>query len=309
MNYLLTLILCLLSVSASAQVKKVAVTVDDLPVVYYAKEDLTHYKIITEDLVQVFDEYQIPAIGYVNESKLYTNGKPDKDKIELLRIWLSNGYELGNHTYSHSNYHRSEFEDFTQDVLKGEEITKKLSKEYGLEYTFFRHPYLRSGLSKSHSDSLTNFLTSHGYIEAPVTIDNEDYIFAKAFHNAYSKRDSQLMEKIGRAYIKYMEEKIIYFERVSNDLFGRPISQTLLIHANLLNSEYLDELADIYVKHGYSFVSQTEVLQDEAYKTEITRFGDWGISMLDRIALSRGEKGDFFSGDPVTPDFVKELAE
>lgn len=291
-----------------AQNKKVAVTVDDLPIVYYAKEDVNHYKTITQNLIQTFDEFEIPAIGYVNESKLYSNGEPDQRKIDLLRLWLSNGYELGNHTYSHMNYHRSDFEDFTEDVIKGEQITKELSNEYGLEYKFFRHPYLRSGLSKSHSDSLSTFLHELGYTEAPVTIDNEDYIFAKAYHIAYRNGDSDLMKKIGEAYIDYMEKKIIYFERVSNDLFGRNISQTLLIHANLLNSEYLDELAQVYVNHGYTFVTQGEVLKDEAYQTEITRFGDWGISMLDRIALSRGMKGDFFKDDPVTPDFVRDLA-
>ncbi len=310
MNYLSILFLFLLTVTPlQAQVKKVAVTVDDLPIVYYATQDLDHYKTITKNLVHIFDDYEIPAIGYVNELKLYTNGKPDQDKIELLRLWLSNGYELGNHTFSHMNYHRSNFKDFTKNVVKGEQITKELSNEYELEYRFFRHPYLRSGLSKSHSDSLSAFLHELGYIEAPVTIDNEDYIFAKAYHIAYIRKDVTLMERIGNAYIDYMEKKIVHFERVSKDLFGRNISQTLLIHANLLNSEYLDELAQVYVDHGYTFVSQEEVLLDEAYQTEITRFGDWGISMLDRIALSQGKKGDFFKDDPQTPDFVKELGE
>ncbi|GAB5407769.1 MAG: polysaccharide deacetylase family protein [Balneolaceae bacterium] len=309
MKYLSLFLFFLFSIGLQAQDKYVVVTVDDLPVVYYAKADLQHYKTITENLIQIFDEFEIPAIGYVNEAKLYTNGNPDPSKVELLKIWLSNGYELGNHTFSHMNYHRSNFKDFTKDVIKGEKITKALTEEYGLEYRFFRHPYLRSGLSKTHSDSLSAFLKEIGYTEAPVTIDNEDYIFAKAYHIAYTRKDSALMQKIGEAYIEYMEKKIVHFERVSKDLFGRNISQTLLIHANLLNSDYLDELAQVYVDHGYTFVTQEEVLRDEAYQIEITRFGDWGISMLDRIALSRGKKGDFFKGDPVTPDFVKELAE
>lgn len=308
MKYITLLILYFFSSSLYAQDKKVAVTVDDLPIVYYSKSNLDHFKIITENLVQIFDEFGIPAIGYVNEAKLYTNEKLDPTKVDLLRIWLSNGYELGNHTYSHINYHQSKFEDFTKEVIKGEQITKPLSKEYGLQYKFFRHPYLRSGSTKSQSDSLSAFLKEAGYIEAPVTIDNEDYLFAKAYHIAYMKEDTALMKKIGAAYIDYMEQKILYFERVSNDLFGRNISQTLLIHANLLNSEYFDELAQVYVKHGYSFISQEEVLKDSAYQTEITRFGDWGISMLDRIALSQGKKGEFFKDDPVTPDFVKKLA-
>lgn len=291
-----------------AQVKKVVVTVDDLPVVRYSPKYDTLSLQITQNLVKTFNEFNIPAIGYVNERKLFRNGKLDQNQLSLIEHWLSNGYELGNHTYSHMNYHRSSFEDFTADVLKGELVTKELAKKYEMDLRFFRHPYLRSGMSKTHSDSLTRFLISHGYTEAPVTIDNEDYIFAEAYSVAHDLHDTNLMEKIGKAYIDYMEQKILYFERVSNDLFGRNISQTLLIHANLLNSEYLDELAAVYIKHGYTFVSQGEVLEDEAYQVEITRFGDWGISMLERIAISRGKKGDFFKGDPLTPEFVRELA-
>jgi hypothetical protein len=40
----------------------------------------------------------------------------------------------------------------------------------------------------------------------------------------------------------------------------------------------------------------------------VTVFSDWGISCIDRWALSRGKKGGFFSDDPVTPDYIRELA-
>ncbi len=266
MKFLLIIIVSLSSIAVTAQDKKVVVTVDDLPVVYYAKEDISHLNQITEDLIGIFKTYNIPAIGYINEGKLYSDGLPDESKVNLAKLWLSNGYELGNHTFSHMNYHTSSFEAFAEDVLKGDIITKELAQEYEMEVRFFRHPFLRSGKTKSQSDSLTQFLTKNGYVEAPVTIATEDYLFAKAYHIAYLKNDSELMEKVGAAYLDHMEQKIIYFERVSNDLFNRQIAQTLLIHANLLNSQYLDDVADIYIKHGYSFVTQEEVLKDKALK-------------------------------------------
>jgi hypothetical protein len=45
-------------------------------------------------------------------------------------------------------------------------------------------------------------------------------------------------------------------------------------------------------------------LQDEAYQTPITVYGKWGISWIDRWALSQGKKGDFFKGDPETPAYI-----
>lgn len=71
----------------------------------------------------------------------------------------------------------------------------------------------------------------------------------------------------------------------------------------------VDNLAKMYQKHGYEFVSQSDVLNDETYNYPVTVYSDWGISWIDRWALSQGKRGYFFAGDPVTPEFVQELAE
>ena len=139
-------------------------------------------------------------------------------------------------------------------------------------------------------------------------IDNEDYLFALAYHRANSKQDLNLMKKIGNDYLNYMEKKLIYYEKQANNLFGRNINQILLLHASYLNSDYVDSLAAIFLKNNYTFIRMDEALEDQAYKTEITRFGNWGISWLDRWALSKGKKGDFFKDEPESPDYIKKLA-
>lgn len=309
MKFFLTFLLVILCSAAQSQTKKMAITVDDLPVVTYGIDDPDFAKELTQSLINTFDEYKIPAIGYVNEVKLYNDGELDSTKVHLLEMWLSNGYELGNHTYSHPNFHQVPFNDFTGNVLKGEKVTKELAGQYGTEYKYFRHPYLRIGLRQSHADSLTHFLNQNGYTEAPVTIDNEDYVFALAYHKAYARDDNEMMAKIGAAYVDYMEEKLLFYERLSRDLFDRLIPQTLLTHASLLNAHYMDDLAGMYLEHGYEFVPQGEVLRDEAYNHPVTVYGDWGISWIDRWALSQGKRGEFFKGDPATPNFIRILAE
>ncbi|MEM6629088.1 MAG: polysaccharide deacetylase family protein [Bacteroidota bacterium] len=306
--FLLCCLALLFLLQAYSQEKKICITVDDLPTVSYGIPGIEFQQDLTQALVQIFIDNQIPAIGFVNERKLYAEGILDSNQVKLLTLWLESGLELGNHTYSHLNYHKVSFEQYTKDILKGEAIIKELGKAYDQEITYFRHPYLRSGLRQSHTDSLRVFLEENGYVESPVTIDNDDYLFAFAYSRAYKRGDQALMEKIGRDYVQYMEQKLVYFEGQSQKLFDRNMAHILLIHANLLNSEYLDELVDVYKDRGYSFVSQTEVLEDPAYAEPVTKFGDWGISWLDRWALSRGYKGEFFQEDPPTPEYIKELA-
>ena len=293
MKTALSFLLTLLVLIGQTQDKKVCITVDDLPTVSYGVGGYDHRLQITDGIVAAFKAFGVPAIGYVNETKLYQQGKPDPSEVELLEKWLSNGLELGNHTYAHLNYHEVSFEEFTSNILKGERVTKSLAEQYQSPYKYFRHPYLRIGLRQSQVDSLQSFLATHGYIESPVTIDNDDYLFAVAYARAYKA----LMERIATDYIEYMEAKLVYFEQQSIRLFGRPMDQTLLIHANYLNAQHLKDLLKVYRDHGYAFVSQSEVLKDEAYQHPVTKHGNWGISWIDRWAISEGKSGDFFEGD------------
>lgn len=309
MRYLLSFSFLLLSSWTLAQEKKVCFTIDDLPVVNYGINEDTYLQAITRDLITTFDTYDIPAIGFVNEGKLYSNGVLKTKRVELLEMWLKSGYELGNHTFSHPNYHQVGYASYTNDILQGETISRPLLKEYGQQLKYFRHPYLRVGQTKGAHDSLTFFLNKHSYTEAPVTIDNDDYLFAKAYHEVRLKSDNAMMQQIGQEYITYMEEKLNYFESISDSLFGRNIRHILLLHANKLNADYLDELAEMYLANGYRFISLSEALEDEAYRHPITHYGDWGISWLDRWALSQGKQGQFFADDPPSPQYIRELAQ
>jgi hypothetical protein len=117
-----------------------------------------------------------------------------------------------------------------------------------------------------------------------------------------------MVYRIGHDYVVYMELKLRYFEKQSIALFGRNINQILLFHASLLNADYVDSLAAMFRSNGYTFISMDEAIQDEAYKTEITVFGNWGISWIDRWALSKGMKHDFFADEPATQEYIVEMA-
>ena len=304
---LFSILVC--TISVSGQTKQVCFTYDDLPVVGYGNADNTFQKQLTDRLVESLVSNHIPAIGFVNERKMYTMGQVNPEQVDLLLTWTDHGLDLGNHTFSHPDYNKVSYREFTEDLLRGETLTRKLLHEKGKELTYFRHPFLHVGPTKAKADSLESFLLEHHYTTAPVTIDNEDYLFALAYHRAYSQKDTVLMKQIGADFISYLESKLKYYERQSVALFGREIPQILLLHASLLNSAYVNALAQMFSKNGYSFVTIDKALEDPAYRSEITVYGKWGISWIDKWALSKGKKGEFFKGDPETPDYIKKLTE
>jgi hypothetical protein len=183
-----------------------------------------------------------------------------------------------------------------------------MMKEFNKSMVYFRHPYLHRGNSKAKADSLANYLAEHNYIEAPVTIDNAEWIFAAAYDSVLKTNDDNLRKSIGSEYISYMELKLRYYEGQSEKLFGRNIRQILLIHANSLNSDFMGELLQMFIKNDYKFINLETALQDELYKTEDQYFKKGGISWLDRWAITQGKSKDFFAGEPVCPENIMKLA-
>jgi peptidoglycan/xylan/chitin deacetylase (PgdA/CDA1 family) len=290
------------------QQREVAITFDDLPVISTLKDDES-LKEITDKLLAAFKQSKTPVIGFVNEIKLYPNEKLDPARLALLKEWLDAGLELGNHSYSHHSLNSTPLPEFEADVMRGEMLTRRLVAQRKNQLRYFRHPFLHTGRSIETRDQFESFLHLHGYAVAPVTIDNSDWIFARAYDNARDANDPAAMKQIADAYVPYMEAKFAYYENQSNKLFGRDIKQILLVHANAINADYFKDIVAMLRKRGYKFITLDDALTDKAYTSPDTFTGPGGISWLDRWALTRGVPKDFFQGEPRTPEFVMKLAE
>ncbi len=307
MKTILSLIcLLLVAIFTFAQERQIAVTIDDLPVAS-TRKDLKNRQQITRKLLAHITKAKVPAIGFVNENKLYTNDKRDEAQVDLLRSWLNNGLELGNHTFSHLSLHDNSLEKYEADVLRGELITTELLQAKQKKMRYFRHPYLWTGLSLEIKSDLAKFLGEHHYTIAPVTIDNSDWIFAAAYDKAFDKGDKKLMKEIGRAYVPYLDAKMDYWERQSVKVFNREIKQILLIHANFINSDYFDDIAEMLKKRKYKFITLEESLTDEAYNLPDNFVKRNGISWLHRWASDKGREF-ILPNEPKVPEFVLKAA-
>jgi peptidoglycan/xylan/chitin deacetylase (PgdA/CDA1 family) len=293
--------------SARQNEKKICITVDDLPAVTYNSTNKNLKREITIKLTETFEKYKIPAIGFVVIGKLYNGESVDLSNLKVIEMWLEHGCDLGNHTYSHFDYNSVNDTTYFNDIIKSQTLLKSLMQKHNKELKYFRHPYLHSGYDSIRSKSLNDFLSKNNYIVAPVTIDNDDYIFAEAYAIANKDNNTSLMKEIGKEYINYMEQKLHYFEKKSIEVFNRNITQSLLIHASLLNADYFDELADMFIKNGYTFISQDQVFKDPAYSTLVTSYNKKGFSWIFRWGLSKGMNQEIMANDISIPQKITEI--
>jgi peptidoglycan/xylan/chitin deacetylase (PgdA/CDA1 family) len=300
------LLLALVQGAAERQAaREVAITFDDLPVASVVDREGNTWRDVTDGLLAALSRHKVPATGFVNEQKLVRAGKPDAALIELLERWLRAGMDLGNHSYSHLDFHSADVEVFQRDVLRGEALTRPLLTSAGKSLQFFRHPFLHTGRTLEARRALERFLSDHGYRVAPVTIDNYDYVFAAAYERT---ADASLRAKLTDEYIRYITAVVAYYEQQSMAIAGREIRQILLLHANALNARAFDDLAGMLRDRGYQFVPLERALTDPAYSLSDTYIGPGGITWLHRWALSQGKRGAIFAGEPRVPEWVEQAA-
>jgi peptidoglycan/xylan/chitin deacetylase (PgdA/CDA1 family) len=292
---------------ASRVHREVAVTIDDLPAppAGLPANDVGTLKENTVKLLKSITANKVPVVGFVNEGKIA--GRADSaERTAVLQLWLDAGLELGNHTFSHPSLQRMPLAEYEQNVIRGETLLKSLLGGRHQKLRYFRHPFLQVGPNIETRRAFEKFLAARGYTIAPVTIDDDDYMFALVYAKAKERGDSVMMKRVADAYIPYMETVFDFFERLSVNLVGREIKQVLLIHANALNADHFDELVAMMKKRGYSFITLEQALKDKAYSLPDTYSGINGISWLHHWALTRDLKR---WPDPDPPDFITKQYE
>ena len=298
-----------ISQNNEANHREIAVTFDDLPMIrgnLPANKSADATRRMTENnrrLLAIIAADKIPAVGFVNEGRLYSRGAEDAARVETLRAWTDAGLELGNHTFSHISIDDSPLAAYQKDVIRGEKITKRLLAERGKKLRYFRHTQLRTGPTKEYKKGLADFLAARGYTVAPVTIDNNEYVFAAVYERALERGDTKTMKRVSDAYLEYMTEIFEFFEKLSVESLGYEVKQTLLLHANALNADYFDELVSMLKKRGYKFISLDDALKDKAYSLPEAQ-ANKGLSWLHRWRLAKGLK---LMEEPREPKFIAEL--
>ncbi|MBV8518050.1 MAG: polysaccharide deacetylase family protein [Acidobacteria bacterium] len=238
----------------AAESRRIAVTLDDLPLAQIDRYSAEQQEDLTRRVLATLQKHQVKAVAFVNESKLEVDGKVDARRLHLLDEWLAAGQELGNHGYAHLDLHTVDPDLWLADVLRGERQIKPLAAAHGSSVRWFRHPFLHLGRSPEIQQRTAAFLAEHGYRIAPVTIDNEEWIYAAAYADASARGDRLRTASLGEDYVRYMLTMIDFYEAQSRAIAGELIPQTLLIHANELNADWLDALLTALEGRGYQWV-------------------------------------------------------
>ncbi len=288
-----SLFLSFIALSAFAQERSVSITIDDVPNVrlYAAGGN-------SSGLLKKLDSLNLPVAIFINEGNLKQNEALEQNK-KLLQSWVSRKYiTVGNHSYSHPNYGEIGFEAFAEEVLKGEELTRKMADAAGKKLEYFRFPFNAMGKDSAAHASMNRFLAEHHYISTPFTVESEDWLYAQLYEKALKDGKPEEAFAIGNRYVDLSLRLFDHFDSLAVVVTGKPVKQIYLCHDNRLNTDFLPVLVQKLKEKKYRFASLAETMADPAYQLPTYYVGNSGFSWLYRWVREADRRRSLMRAEP-----------
>ena len=229
------------------------------------------------------------------------NGADRPEGLALARAWGQAGHVVANHTMTHLDLNNAKtgLAQYQQEVRDCDRIVAPLP---GYQ-KWFRYTYLREGNTPEKRDGMKAFLREQGYRNAYVTLDTSDWRLNDKLVEVLAKNPRADVEPIRQAYLSHIRQRALAYRDLSQRLQGRDIAQVLLLHHNLINALWLDDVIRQFRDMGWTIVSPGEAFADPVYALDpqrnvpgqsllISMGRSLGLSTQD-IGLRLMDDGDF----------------
>ena len=137
---------------------------------------------------------------------------------------------------------------------------------------------------------MRGYLQRTGQRNLPVTIDDQDWSYDKPWAEARRRGDAKAMESVAADYHAALRLSVRHHEARGDRLFGRPVPQILLLHANEVGAAQWDSLFSWLKETGHRFATADEVLADPAFAEPHRFVATHGLGLWDRIAHGRRQE-------------------
>ena len=252
---------------------RLAITLDDLPWVGPLPRDTSAQQAVSR-IAAVLRVHDAPATGFVVCDRAIENEA-------AIREWAAWGNTLGNHSSSHQDLNRTPVDQWLAGVASCDQYLRRFGDSV---LPLLRFPYLHQGSTQETRQLAKQGIERLGISTAHVTVDNSEWILTRAHAQALEAGDATARRLTGEAFVEHIVAAVKHADEVGRRKAGRGAAQILLLHANTIVEDYLDELLVALRSAGVRFITIDEALADPIYGREDEYAGPKGLSWLYRMA-------------------------
>jgi len=277
---------------ASAHAQSVAFTFDDGP--HLKQTPRLSPKQRNDAMLAALAKHKVKGALFVTVA----NGADRPEGNALARAWGEAGHAIGNHTMTHPDFYTKEvtLEKYQQELLDCDAV---ISKMPGYQ-KWFRFTYLREGNTLEKRDGMRRFLAQQGYRNAYVSLDTSDWRLDDKLMEVLAANSKADLAPIKKAYLAHIRQRALAYSALSHKLQGRDIAQVLLLHHNLINALWLDDVIAQFKEMGWKIITPETAFKDPVYVLQPERAAA-GQSLLLSMARSLGH-GKFEGWERVVDD-------
>ncbi len=285
-QFLFKVVGLLLSFSApGVQAQSVAFTFDDGPNLIETPRLSPQER--NQAILAALAKHRVKAALFVTA----VNGASRPAGLALAYDWGAAGHGIGNHTMTHLDLNSAKvsLEQYQKEILDCDTIIKHLP---GYQ-KWFRYTYLREGNTAEKRGGMRHFLEGLGYRNAYVTLDTSDWRLDEKLLEVLRKNRNADVAPIRQAYLAHIRQRALAYRALAQQLQGRDIAQIMLMHHNLINALWLDDVITMFEDMGWTIVTPNTALADPIYQLQPASVVA-GQSLLLSMARSLGV--DHFEG-------------
>lgn len=274
----------------------IAITFDDLPVHGSLPPGETRLQIAQAILSTLQANHMPPVYGFVNARRLtpadpahvstnthdITSADPD---YAFLEAWRAAGEPLGNHTANHLSLDDLSVAAFEKNILDDEPTLVALMQ--GQDWHWFRFPYLQEGDTLAKRHEVQEWLRSHHYRVAEVTMDFEDYLWNAPYARCVANHDENSIQSLRSSFLAAAGLYMDFYRLRSYQVYGREIPYVLLLHVGAFEAVMLPDLLKLYRRAGLQFVSLPQAESDPAYSEDPELGVPGGGTLIDIMAYKQ----------------------
>ena len=266
---------------AQGAAPQIAFTFDDLPAHGPLPPGMARPAVVASILETLKRERMPPVYGFVNGFRV----GQFPYQVHILQAWQAAGEPLGSHTWSHPELDKLSAANYEANIAKNEPLLREVDP-HG-DWHWFRYPFLEEGNTVAKREAVREWLTSHGYRIAEVSMDFQDYLWNEPYARCEARHDTASIQQLHDTYLSTADEYIRVYRELAQRLYGHDVPYVLLMHVGAFDAHMLPELIALFRQRGFTFVTLEDALRDPVYRADPAVPTPGGATFNEMVAAVR----------------------